>query len=188
MIMEICSLPKYDLQALLQKAGVVASAEEISNFLLLTRITLTINESGALAQLRDVNDVLSSYDLIAVKTTNEKVFHNLCLEASVVDIVTFDLTDKLFKLKHNLLYEGGAKGLFFEMQYSDALKNEKTRRMVLSNMANISRVSRGKHLIFSSGAKNSLQQRSPADLHSLYTRSKLGATFWSLVQTKCSPF
>lgn len=179
MITEMCSLPKYDLHALLKKAGVTASAEDINSFLILTRVTITINESGALAQVRDMNEILASYDIIAVRTTNEKVFHNLCQEVNIVDIVTFDLTDKMFKLKHNLLYEGGAKGLFFELQYAEALKNEKTRRMVLSNMANISRVSRGKHLLFSSGAKNSLQLRSPADLHSLYRNSKVGATSWS---------
>lgn len=160
-------MPKYDLHELLKKAGIVASAEQTNNFLILSRITLTINDSGALAHVKDVNEVLGSYDIVAVRTTNEKVFHSLCQEASIVDIVCFDLTDKMFKLKHNLLYEGGAKGLFFELQYADALKNEKVRRMVLSNMANISRISRGKYLLFSSGAKSSLQQRSPADLHSL---------------------
>lgn len=111
--------------------------------------------------------MLLSYDLVAVKTTNEKVFHSLCLEANVVDIVTFYLSEKLFKLKHNVMYEAAGRGLKFELQYGEALRNEKSRRMVLSNMANVCRITRGKHLLFSSGARNKLQLRSPADLYSL---------------------
>lgn len=148
-----------------------ATAEDVSSFLQLSRITLTINETGALAQLRDINEVLKSYDLIAVKTTNEKVFHTLCLEATLVDIVTFDLSDKLFKLKHNVMYEAASRGIKFELQYGEALRNEKVRRMVLSNIANVSRITRGKHLIFSSGAKSKLQIRSPADLYSMYVKN-----------------
>lgn len=151
----------------MSREGLSASAEDISSFLQLSRITLTINETGALAQLRDVNEVLKSYDLIAVKTSNEKVFHTLCLEATIVDIITFELSDKLFKLKHNVMYEAANRGIKFELQYGEALRNEKCRRMVLSNIANVSRITRGKHLIFSSGAKSKLQVRSPADLCSL---------------------
>lgn len=54
----------------------------------------------------------------------------------MVDIITFDFSNKLFKLKHNLLLEAAKRGIFIEMVYADAIKNSANRRMILSNLIN----------------------------------------------------
>jgi len=111
--------------------------------------------------------VLSSYDLVAVKTSNEKVLHSICLDPGVVDIVSLDVAERLPRVKPNLLAEAGKNGLFFECQFGEAVRNEKARRMVLSNIAGLAKATRGKHLIFSSGAKAALELRSPSDLFAM---------------------
>jgi len=159
---------KIDLAALLEKAGgPQPTPTAVAGFLQLTRATIRIDDNGALAQLRDTNEVLASYDLIAVKTSNEKVLHSICLEPGVVDIVTFDLAERLPRVKPNVLAEAAKNGLFFECQYGEAVRNEKVRRMVLSNLAGLAKATRGKHLLVSSGAKAPLELRSPSDLFAM---------------------
>jgi len=156
-----------DLAALLTKAGVTFKAEQASSFLQLSRATYIVNEMAGIANLREPGDVLTTYDIVAIRTNNEKVLHSLCMEAAACDIITFDLNEKLLKIKHNVMAEAAGRGLLFEMQFGEALRNDKSRRMILSNMASLVRLSRGKHLILSSGSRGPLQQRSPADLYSL---------------------
>ena len=162
---EICQFKKYDLGLLLEKQKEPAvDPKKVEAFLQLSRVTIHIDDLGALAQLRDPNEILSSYDIIAVKTSNEKVLHSICLDPSIVDIVSLDLSERLPKLKPNVMAEAAEKGVFFECQYGEAIRNDKSRRMVLSNFSSLTKATRGKHLIVSSGAKSSLQLRSPSDL------------------------
>ena len=85
----------------------------------------------------------------------------------MIDIITFDYTERLLKLKHNVLYEAGARGIMFELQYSPMVKSKKERRMILSNMISLCRTLRGKYMIISSASSTSLEHRSPGDIASL---------------------
>ena len=82
----------------------------------------------------------------------------------MVDIITFDYNERLFKIKHNLLAEASKRGIFFELNYSDAIENPDNRRMVISNLLGLIRLSRGTGLILNSGASRSIFHRSPSDL------------------------
>lgn len=144
------------------------------SFLIMTRITLHIDESKELVHLRvicywqkDNNTKLQTYDLVAVQTRNEKILHALCIEARPVDILTFDYTQKMFKMKHSTLYEAGQKGIIFEMIYSQAILDSNNRRMIMSNLIYLSRTLRGKHTILSSGANSHIFHRTPSDIYSL---------------------
>ncbi len=77
--------------------------------------------------------VLNSYDIIAVYTKSEKVFHTICTEYDVkiledflifqfIDIITFNLTEKLpFNLKRGPVSEAINKKIMFEINYSEAI-------------------------------------------------------------------
>lgn len=156
-----------DLKAALEKVGIIPDPEKLANFMQLTRLTVTIEDSGALAQLKEPSDLINSFDILAVRTKNEKVVNNVCMESTVVDLVTFDMAERLPKIKPNIMAEGAGKGLLFELQWGEAIRNDKNRRMVLSNLATMARISRGKYIVLSSSAKSHLHMRSPTDLYSL---------------------
>ena len=165
--MQIAPPALLDLKGALEKAGIIPDPEKLSNFLQLTRLTITIEDSGALAQLKEPSDLINSFDIIAVRTKNEKVVANMCMESTVIDLITLDMGERLPKIKPNVMAEGAGNGLLFELQWGEAIRNEKNRRMVLSNLATLARISRGKYIILSSSARSHLHMRSPIDLYSL---------------------
>jgi len=86
--------------------------------------------------------------LIAVQTNNEKIFRRFCTEPAMVDIIAFDFSERpCFKIQHSLLAEANKRGIFFEILYSNAIKNPDERRVILSNIIYFIRLSRGKNLI-----------------------------------------
>ena len=93
------------------------------------------------------------------------------------DIVTFDCFDKLsFIPKRNIVSELINKGIYFELNYSDALqgiiikldRDQNRRRIFISNANIIIKATKGKNIIFSSDADNWMFHRSPYDLVALY--------------------
>jgi ribonuclease P/MRP protein subunit RPP1 len=58
--------------------------------------------------------------LIAVRTRNDKIFHSLCVEGYNVDIITFDLSEKMpYFLKRGPITEAIKKGMVFEITYNE---------------------------------------------------------------------
>lgn len=129
---------KFSVDKLIQNAKKRVKLEKeddfYKNFMQLSRLTLKIDNPSALAHLREENLALKKFDIIAVQTNNDKVFTTICKDPAMVDIITFDYSERLFKLKHNLLAEANKRGIFFEILYSDCIKNPDDRRMIMSNL------------------------------------------------------
>lgn len=159
---------KFNIDKLIENAKkrVKLEKEDVfyKNFMQLSRITLKIDIPSALDHLKEENESLKQFDIIAVQTNNERVFSKICLEVAMVDIIAFDFSQKLFKMKHNLIEEAHKRGIFFEILYADSIKDTDDRKMILSNLVQQVRLSRGKNLIQNSGATKSLYHRSPPDL------------------------
>jgi len=170
----MCDFKPLDLRSILKNSTKLqnnpAKLKLLENFKQLTRITLTINDTKFLQLLTDTNVILKSYDIIAVRTTNQKIFYSLCLENDMVDILCFDLTEKLpFALKRGVVTEAIKKGIMFEISYSQAIEDAKLRRMIFSNAIIIMSSTKNKNIILSSAAEDPFYHRSPQDVVVLST-------------------
>lgn len=94
------NIKKVDVLTILDKnTSLLAKPEwkkNYENFKQYSRITLTVNDTRHITQvsvrrsigkyskfLQDSNAIVQSYDIVAVKTTNQKIFYSLCLENDV---------------------------------------------------------------------------------------------------------
>jgi len=112
-------------------------------------------------------ELLSQYDLVSARPESESDFHYCCIHGEV-DIISLRLHERLgIRIKLNLIQEAMRRGIMFELCYSPALKDMNARRVFLANASNIIRATRAKHIIFSSGAKDLFEQRSPEDVINL---------------------
>jgi RNase P/RNase MRP subunit p30 len=84
---QIIPYKKFNIQSLIDKAKKrVKLPKEDSfyqNFMQLSRVTLKVENPAALHHIKDDNQALKKFDLIAVETKNEKVFTTLCMEPAV---------------------------------------------------------------------------------------------------------
>lgn len=63
------------------------NVNNISKIRQYSRITLEIKEFKELQQLNDNNKILASYDLVAIKCSDEKIFHSLLFDYDVFFII-----------------------------------------------------------------------------------------------------
>lgn len=114
------------------------------------------------------NPLLTSYDIVAVQPGTDSLFLKCC-QSPDIDIISFDMTQRLpFKLKHNIVTQAIDKGIYFEVCLSQLLKDALARRIFISNVTDLVRVTRGKGILFTSGATSPLHLRAPYDFVNLY--------------------
>jgi len=131
---------------------------------------LTINDTKYLQYLNETNAILKTYDIVAVKTNKQNIFTTLCSEYYTFDILTFDMTEKVpIQLKRGLVTEAIKKGIMFEINYSQAIEDPSSRRMVFSNAISIMHSTKDKGIIISSGGEDPFFHRSPHDIINLST-------------------
>ncbi|KAI9024757.1 ribonuclease P/MRP protein subunit RPP1 [Hyaloraphidium curvatum] len=115
------------------------------------------------------NAAFSQFDILSIQPQTEKMFQQACSTLEV-DIITLDMTSRLpFNLKHTTVGLAIARGVHFEITYSSSLRDANARRYLLSNAANLVRVTRGKNIIVSSQAQKALEVRGPYDVANLCT-------------------
>lgn len=131
-----------------------------------SRVTIVLEENSQLHQLTSSD--ITAYDILALRPTTEKLFQQCCssLEA---DIISLDITSKLsFYLKLPQVKQAIERGFHFEIAYSPAIRSATTQRKnLISNALEISRVSNGKNVIFSSEAEKPVDLRGPYDVTNL---------------------
>ncbi|RKO84025.1 RNase P subunit p30, partial [Blyttiomyces helicus] len=114
------------------------------------------------------NAILSTYDLLAVQPTTEKLFQAAC-KTYEVDIISLDMGSRLpFYLKQPMVNLAISRGLYFEICYGPAIRDQSTRRHLISNAAALIRVTKGKNVIISSEALKAMEVRGPYDVINLY--------------------
>ncbi|CAG9317505.1 unnamed protein product [Blepharisma stoltei] len=129
----------------------------------LKRLTVKVNFS----QILNNTELLSQYDIVAARPSNDQDFHYCCMEAEI-DIISLKLHDRLgMRIKLNLVQEAIKRGIMFELCYSQALRDINARRVFISNATNIIKATKGRNIIFSSSAKDLYDQRSPWDVINL---------------------
>ncbi|KAI8601667.1 RNase P subunit p30-domain-containing protein [Dissophora ornata] len=129
-----------------------------------SRLTLVVDDISQNYGLNTNNPGVSSYDILAVQPTNEKLFQAAC-GTFEVDIISLDMSARLpFYLKHSTVGLAVERGIYFELCYGAAIRDATARRNLISNAQSLIRVTRGKNIILSSQAMKAMELRGPYDI------------------------
>ncbi|CAG8510753.1 12291_t:CDS:2 [Dentiscutata erythropus] len=152
----------------------------------LTRLTYIIEDISQNHGLSSTNSVLASYDILAVRPTNEKTFTNAC-NTLEIDIISLEMGSRLpFYLKHSIVGTAIERGIFFEISYAPAIRDSTSRHHLISNAQNLVRVSRGKNIIITSEAQRAMELRGPYNIVNLGTIMGMNqATAKESITTNC---
>ena len=121
-----------------------------------------------MSDLSTLGSCADRFDLIAVRSSSEKVVLN-AMQQHDVDMVSIDMAQRtVFRIKRPLLNVAIEKGVFFELRYSALLSGVSSeRRYFLANAADVLETTKGKHVVVTSGAPHSLAMRGAYDVMNL---------------------
>ena len=132
-----------------------------------TRLTLILDNPQQNYGVNMQNDIIRSYDLLAIQPTTDKMLQN-AIQSLHPDIISIDISQSRLpcQLKHGLARQAIDKGIYFELAYGPAL-NESNRRNVISNARMISRVTKGRHTFLACSSNDHWSIRAPSDVVAL---------------------
>ncbi|KAJ2160574.1 RNA-binding RNA processing protein rpp1 [Coemansia sp. RSA 552] len=136
----------------------------------LRRLTQVVADSAqGLGVLSSSNSTVGEYDVVAVQPTSEKALATACSGAwDAVDIVSLDMGRRWgFHAKLKTVGQALAQGLTMEIAYRPALTDSQTRQQWVCNASGMVRSTRGKGMIWTSGARQALDLRAPYDIANL---------------------
>ncbi|TKY84711.1 hypothetical protein EX895_005791 [Sporisorium graminicola] len=147
----------------------------------LSRLTLVLDDQSMAKSgsgwVTNNATALQSYDLLAVRPTNEAAFQHACLTLSElkpfsIDIISLDFGAQPrlpFFLKRSTVNAALENGVQFEVTYAQIVSDDgtKARRNLISGARDLLRATNGKGVFFSSGATDALSLRAPYDVINL---------------------
>ena len=153
-----------------------AVVEELSDIAYYTESTADASGGGGGGS--EVNDVLDSYDIVALSPRSDATFASACSTASRADIITLDYsTGRLpFKLKGSSVRAAANMGIAFELCYASAILEPSKRKALVRIALDLHNASRGvrnpsPRVILTSGARvaagedfGTMALRTPSDL------------------------
>jgi len=150
----------------------------------LTRINVVMMDQAQQHGLNSTNNILLGYDLVSVTPANDKILHT-CIQNDNIDIISFDFSQRLpFYLKLTPVKMAIERGIMFEVTYSACFRDSAARRNFVSNCMHLLFLTRGKNVIFSSGAQRVLDMRNPAEVLNLAVMCNIPAALVSDVLHK----
>eukprot|EP00049_Salpingoeca_infusionum_P009237 m.153088 g.153088 ORF g.153088 m.153088 type:complete len:348 (+) comp14280_c0_seq5:22-1065(+) len=129
--------------------------QRAKGFKILRRVTvlLTDQREGYTLSGGSLNS-FKKFDIVAVQPSTEKLLSQ-CVDKLDVDIVSLELTRRLpFYIKTAHFRQAKDRGVVFEVQYAPAIEDDSARRHTISNGQGLVRISKGHHLLLTSGASN----------------------------------
>ncbi|KAL2629615.1 hypothetical protein R1flu_014301 [Riccia fluitans] len=174
-----CRIRPLELQMILSAAPGVAESARFHQKLLgvplgqpfrqFSRITVVVDNLNQANVVNSVNPVLKSYDLVAVRPTNQKMFNLACSQLEV-DVISLDFTQRLpIRLKPPLVKAAVERGIYFEICYGRALVDPKARRELFINSRHLQEGARGRNIVVCSGARRPMEMRGPNDVANMAT-------------------
>eukprot|EP01125_Pyxidicula_operculata_P016394 TRINITY_DN562_c0_g1_i1.p1 TRINITY_DN562_c0_g1~~TRINITY_DN562_c0_g1_i1.p1 ORF type:complete len:310 (+),score=40.97 TRINITY_DN562_c0_g1_i1:42-971(+) len=164
---EICKFSPVQLPN--ESLNQLRTSADSAKFKQLSRITIVLDEHTQFHNLISSNPVIRSYDLVAVRPTNEKLLHKCC-EDLEIDIISIDFSSHLpFPFRTKTIGIALDRGIHFEITYFGALQDPAIRRSVINNASNLVRATKGRNIIISSGVKDAFSMRAPHDITNLAT-------------------
>lgn len=133
-----------------------------------TRLTLVLSDPQQNYGINTGNEVVRSYDILAVQPETEKMFISACTSLDI-DLISLDLSVRLpFSVRAGYLRSALARGVSFEITYGSLVADAAARRNAIGNARMLLRLALGKRgLVVSSAAEAPWQLRAPADVMSL---------------------
>ncbi|KAI9310632.1 RNase P subunit p30, partial [Dichotomocladium elegans] len=108
-----------------------------------------------------------NYQLVALRTSDEKVFEDAC-RSYMIDIISMDCTKRLpFRLDPMLVKEAMRRGIFFEINYGPGIQDLTQRAYLLQMSKEVASVTNAEHFIVSSEAADVSVIRAPFDIYHL---------------------
>ena len=133
------------------------------------RLTIEIADQKELFQLGNQNAFMKSFDIIAVKPLNDKIFESILSAEVNCDIIVINLEEKLsYMSKKHLLQSSIDKGVFFEIEYGKFVTNNESRGTFISSFLLFNDILKGKNIVISSAAENFFMHRSPFDITTVF--------------------
>ncbi|CAO3691393.1 unnamed protein product [Umbelopsis ramanniana] len=146
------------------QANPILPVEASSDIRQLSRLTVVADDVTHNYGLHSNNPTVNAFDLLAVRTSNEKVFAAAC-SSYEIDIISLECSSRLpFFLKGSTLGQALDREVYFEISYAAGIRDQNARRQLYNNAKRLVTVTKGKNIIFSSEALNALEIRSPHDL------------------------
>lgn len=134
------------------------------SFLQLRRLTVVVVDAAQVSAVARVAQPKVGYDVIAARPTTLEAFQ-LCCEKCECDIISLPLDDKFpFLLRRKDVDMFIKRGGIFEVEFAPALRDPGKRRWTLSNVEQLFFHTRGRHIMLSSAAVDTMEMRSPHDL------------------------
>ena len=134
---------------------------------MLNRLTITVNDVAEVNQIERERSKILKFDLIAIKTSNDKAFQAICKEAKF-DIIALDISQRLpFALRATTLNAAFQRGVHMELCLGGLVRDSLARRNTIFNCMNILRMTGGKNVLISSGSRSLKEFRDPLDWMSL---------------------
>ncbi|XP_053201899.1 ribonuclease P protein subunit p30-like [Panonychus citri] len=128
---------------------------------LYTRLTVSVEDGLHLHKIGQ-SPVVKLYDLLALECKTEKVLTQILGGGFDCDILTFDFTEKSnFSWRKANFSLPITRGILLEINYCQAFSSQSNRHNFFSNSQNLSRKTKGKNILLSSGATNSMFLRGP---------------------------
>ena len=148
-----------------ERKSIVALKKQHPGLQVLSRLTVALDEQSQVHQL--ASDRVQSYDLLAVRPSTDKLFQQ-SVTSLEVDLISLDLSSRLpFFLRHPQVHKAVERGIFFEIVYSPAIRDNSQRRYVISNALDLVRIAKGRNIIISSEAQGVMDLRGPYDISNL---------------------
>ncbi|MED6189992.1 hypothetical protein PIB30_101386 [Stylosanthes scabra] len=131
------------------------------------RVTVCVENPLQTNAVYSDNPILQTYDLLAIKPSNQVTFDMAC-QNSEVDIITMDLSKPLpFKIKQNMVKVAAERGVCFEVSYSGLLTDTDVRRPWIYSAKRLMEWARRRNVIISSAAPSVNVLRGPCDVANL---------------------
>lgn len=159
-----------------------------------TRLTLVISDPS---RGQNLAKITNHFDIVAVQPTTERAFQ-LCAANLDVDLISFNMGSRLpFYIKHKPVGSALERGVRFEITYASVIGGAASysaydgnnagaavgRKTFFSNVMQLTRASRMRGLVLSSGAYQPLHVRNYSDILALletlglpHNKGKLGFT------------
>lgn len=133
-----------------------------------SRLTLIMDNPQHNLGINMNNEIMQSYDIVAIQPQNEKMFQIACTTLEV-DMITLDMSSRLpFPIRPGYIKVAIERGLMFELCYGPMIQDGTARRHSIANGLAILRFMKGgKGIVISSGATGSWQIRAPSDVMNL---------------------
>jgi hypothetical protein len=120
--------------------------------------------------------VLASYDLVCIVPGDAAVLRAV-LACGCADLISLELGGGKLKFPLALADVTAvlAAGVAFEVEYAPAVRDPTARRFLLTNLASLSRLTRGRGLVLASAARAALEVRPVADAAAIVALAGLTA-------------